>query len=151
MNSGYARRRFEQVEDYSDDEGNPFNFSDANAYSDRTPLTHAIPLTRQTPHYPSSLRPTQTPYSERPGSRPGSRYVSEMTYQPPTQSSGQSFGASVPFPDPAGRIAVSSATSITDEWISRQQPLQASQADSLRYKTRNVRLSQGKVLSTDYP
>jgi hypothetical protein len=151
MNSGYARRRFEQVEDYSDDEGNPLNFPDPNTYTDRTPLTHAIPLTRQTPHYPSSLRPTQTPYTERPGSRPGSRYVPEMTYQPTTQSSGQSFGAFVPFPDPAGHIAVSSAISITDDWIARQQPLQASQADSSPYKTRNVRLSHGKVLSTDYP
>jgi hypothetical protein len=42
-------------------------------------------------------------------------------------------------------------SNMTDDWIQRQQPVQASQADLRRYQTRRVVLKQGNVFTADYP
>src|SRR5271170_2555492 len=152
--SPYHRRPLSQDED-SDDEGNPFNPAlDPNASTDRIPLTQAMSHGNVPPY---SNPPTQAspPY----GDRPSSRYTLSESYVPAGRPSstnlGGGFGAPgfgpVQFADPAGGRPISVMSNMTEDWIQRQQPVLASQADLRRYQTRRVRLNQGHVFTADYP
>ena len=151
MDSGYHRRPLSQAEDESDDELNPFDPSlDPNASTDRIPLTQAMPGHRAGP-VPYAPSPPLAPYPE----RPASRYTLSETYVPAQQTAATNLGGAgfgrVAFPEPTGGRPVSVMSSMTDDWIQRQQPVQASQADLRRYQTRRVRLNQGNVFTADYP
>jgi hypothetical protein len=151
MDSGYHRRPLSQEEDSDDDERNPFTNPsvDPNASTDRIPLTQGM------------SRPNIPPYSSSPpvppyGERPASRYTLSETYIPQAQSSSTNLGVgfvpgSVQFPIPTGGRPISVMSNMTDDWIQRQQPVQASQADLRRYQTRRVVLKQGNVFTADYP
>lgn len=139
----------------SDDEHDPFTGGyDANASTDRIPLTQAIPDQRVAPPYSAS---PPAPYGE----RPTSRYTLSETYAPssgPVQRppSGAFPATDFPtqrvrFPDIPGQRPVSVMSNMTDDWIARQQPLEASQADLRRYQTRRVKLTRGSIFSADYP
>jgi chitin synthase len=148
MDSPYHRRPPSSAEDDSDDdERNPFHNPtlDLNASSDRIPLTQDI-----------SNVPFRTPsplpqYRE----RSSSRYALSQTYVPQVQSPRSGLGvqfAPNPLPFSGARSRpTSSHSNGTDDWIQRQQPVQATQADLRRYQTRRVKLTQGSVFSADYP
>ena len=151
MDSGYHRRPLSQAEDDSDEEVNPFDASlDPNASTDRIPLTQAMPGHRSAaPPYAAS--PPLNPYPE----RPASRYTLSESYIPTAQTASTNLGGTgfgrVAFPEPTGGRPVSVMSNMTEDWIQRQQPVQASQADLRRYQTRRVRLNQGNVFCADYP
>ena len=145
MESGYHRRPLDDPE--SDDESNPFSNPayDPNASSDRIPLTQTA-SGRGVPSY--ATPPTNTP----PYERPASRYTLTESYLPPNSGQyGPTFNPEVQFPDPTGGRPLSVLSNMTEDWIQRQQPVGASQADLRRYQTRRVRLTQGNVFSADYP
>lgn len=140
-------------EDESDDEGNPF---DPNSSTDRIPLTQAIP----------GQRTSIPPYAASPpasyGERPASRYTLSESYVPaagqsPRTNLGEGFGGRgfgsgrVQFPEPTGGRPLSAMSNMTEDWIQRQQPVAAAQADLRRYQTRRVKLNQGHVFTADYP
>lgn len=156
MDSGYHRRPLSQGEDESDDEAIPFNPAlDPNASTDRIPLTQAIPGSRS-PYAPYARSPPLPSESPPFLDRPASRYALSESYAPPPGSShgnlGVGFGpGSVQFPLPTGGRPLSVMSNMTEDWIQRQQPVQAAQADLRRYQTRRVKLSQGNVFSADYP
>lgn len=150
-NSPYHRRPLTQQDDESDEEGNPFDSSgmDPTMSTDRIPLTAG--MSRQ------NIPPLGT---SPPFDRPASRYT--LTENPASNSSstnlaggyagsyGGRFGQGrLHFPEGGRPVSVLSNT--TDDWIQRQQPIQASQADLRRYQTRRVKLNQGSVFSADYP
>ena len=152
MDSGYHRRPLSQAEDESEDEGNPFDPSlDPNASTDRIPLTQNV----------AGHRAANPPYTSSYDDRPPSRYTLSETYVPSAQASGLNarpggypggFGpATAGFPGVPGPRPMSVMSNLTEDWIQRQQPPQASQADLRRYQTRRVRLNQGHVFSADYP
>jgi len=154
MDSGYHRRPLSQAEDDSDEELNPFDPSlDPNASTDRIPLTQAMPGHR-VPVPPYAASPPLGPYPD----RPASRYTLSESYVPGAQTSATNLGGPgatpgfgrVAFPEPTGQRPVSVMSNVTEDWIQRQQPVQASQADLRRYQTRRVRLNQGNVFSADY-
>lgn len=143
MDSPYHRRPLPQHDDESDDETNPFNNPlDPAASNDRIPLTQAVSGQR-----PYSTTPPQQggPYGE----RPGSRYTLSESYVPGAQPNLGAPGT-VHFADPAGSRPGSVMSTLTDDWIRRQQPPEPSQADLRRYPTRRVRLTQGNVFSAEY-
>lgn len=146
MDHGYHRRPLSQAEDESDDDGNPFNADlDPNASTDRIPLTQG--MQRPVPPFSASPRPPRTPpYDD----RPTSRYTLSESYVPGAQPPpfGAGFGPGV---DPTGGRPLSVMSNMTEDWIQRQQPVLASQADLRRYQTRRVRLNQGNVFSAEYP
>jgi len=151
MDSGYHRRPLSQADDDSDEELNPFDPSlDPNASTDRIPLTQAMPGQRG-PVPPYAASPPLAPYPD----RPASRYTLSESYIPPAQTSSANLGGGgfgrVAFPEPSGGRPVSVMSNMTEDWIQRQQPVQASQADLRRYQTRRVRLTQGSVFTADYP
>ena len=155
MDSGYHRRPLSQADDDSDEELNPFDPSlDPNASTDRIPLTQAMPGHR-VPVPPYAVSPPLGPYPD----RPASRYTLSESYIPPIQTQSTNLGGGggfgrVAFPEPTGGRPVSvmsNMTNMTEDWIQRQQPVQASQADLRRYQTRRVRLTQGSVFTADYP
>lgn len=155
MDSGYHRRPLSQAEDDSDEELNPFDASlDPNASTDRIPLTQAMPGQRGAPVPPYAASPPLGPYPD----RPASRYTLSESYIPAAQTSSTNLGGPgagfgrVAFPEgPTGQRPVSVMSNMTEDWIQRQQPVQASQADLRRYQTRRVRLNQGNVFTADYP
>jgi len=140
----------------SDDERDPFTGGyDPSASTDRVPLTQAIPDQRvAAPAYSASPPAT---YSE----RPVSRYTLSENYVPSAQPaqrppSGAFPSANFPaqrvrFPDAPGQRPVSVMSNMTEDWIARQQPVEASQADLRRYQTRRVKLTRGSIFSADYP
>ena len=137
-------------DDESDDEVSPFNpANDPNSSTDRIPLTQAMP----------GQRTAVPPYSASPpipyGERPASRYALSETYVPPGQTPATNLGgfgtARVNFPEPGRGRPVSVMSNMTEDWIERQQPVQAAQADLRRYQTRRVRLNKGNVFTADYP
>jgi len=137
------------VEDESDDEGNPFDHSyDPNAPTDRIPLTQAMP-DRRASNPPYATSGPVPPFVE----RPASRYTLSESYVPPAaQSSSTNLGTGrAQFPEASGGRPGSSMSNVTEDWIQRQQPVAASQADLRRYHTRRVKLNQGHVFSADYP
>lgn len=147
MDSPYHRRPPSTAEDDSDDdERNPFNnpVLDPNASTDRIPLTQDISnmAYRRSPPY---------------GERPTSRFTLSESYIPPINSPRGSLGVQfAPSPLQFGALApgsrpVSAHSNGTEDWIQRQQPVQAAQADLRRYHTRRVKLTQGSVFSADYP
>jgi chitin synthase len=143
MDSPYHQRPLSQTEDESDDEAGPFaGGMDPNASTDRIPLTQGY-------------RPPNPPYSASPpyGDRPPSRYTLSESYVPGAQAPpAGGFGpGTLNFPDPTGGRPVSVISNSSEDWIQRQQPVQASQADLRRYQTRRVKLNQGNVFSADYP
>jgi hypothetical protein len=153
MSEGYHRRPLSQHDESDDDDINdPFDASlDPNASTDRIPLTQAMPTrSSYVPAYAAS--PPPAPYGE----RPSSRYTLSESYVPGAQSTGASLGAgygpgSVQFPVPTGGRPLSVISNMSEDWIQRQQPVQAAQADLRRYQTRRVKLTQGNVFSADYP
>jgi hypothetical protein len=164
MDSGYHRRPLSVADDESDEETNPFHNAtyDPNASTDRIPLTQAVPGSRS-PYIPYAASPPlhaaspplqgeSVPFTE----RPSSRYALSESYLPPPGSShanlAPGFGpGSVQFPIAAGGRPLSVMSNMTEDWIQRQQPVPASQADLRRYQTRRVKLSQGNVFTADYP
>jgi hypothetical protein len=155
MASPYIRPGSQDGE--SDDERDPFTTNyDASVSTDRIPLTQAVPDPRVAPPYAGSPPPSRA-YD-----RPPSRYTLSETYAPaaqPTQRPpAQSFptvdfnapGGRVRFPDVPGR-PVSVISNISEDWIARQQPVEASQADLRRYQTRRVKLTRGNIFTADYP
>ena len=141
----------------SDDERDPFSGTyDPNASTDRIPLTQAIPDQRVAPPYAGSPPPSGS-YD-----RPASRYTLSESYVPsaqPTQRPAQGFPPvdfnapvqRVRFPDVPGQRPISVMSNISEDWIARQQPVEASQADLRRYQTRRVKLTRGSIFSADYP
>lgn len=152
MDSPYHRRPLSHEEDSDDDERNPFTNPsvDPNASTDRIPLTQGMPRSNAPPY--SSSSPPIPPYGE----RPASRYTLSESYVPQAQTSSTNLGAgfapgSVQFPVATGGRPMSVMSNMTEDWIQRQQPVHASQADLRRYQTRRVRLNQGNVFTADYP
>jgi|SRR5579859_6393764 len=150
MDSGYHRRPLSSAEDDSDDdERNPFHNPtlDPNASSDRIPLTQDI---SNAPYRSPSPLPQ---YRE----RPSSRYTLSEAYVPQVHFPRSGLGVQfAPAPNPlqfgaAGSRPASAHSNGTDDWIQRQQPVQAAQADLRRYQTRRVKLTQGNVFCADYP
>lgn len=150
MDSPYHRRPPSSAEDDSDDdERNPFHNPalDPNASSDRIPLTQDV---SNIPYRSPSPLPQ---YRE----RPTSRYPLSETYVPQVHSLRSGWGPQfAPASNPlqfggAGSRPTSAHSNGTDDWIQRQQPVQAAQADLRRYQTRRVKLTQGSVFSADYP
>ena len=148
MDSPYHRRPPSTAEDDSDDDDrNPFRNPtlDPHASSDRIPLTQDI---SNIPYRSPSPLP---PYRE----RPSSRYTLSEAYVPQVHS--PRTGVGVQFaPNPVqlhgpGSRPTSSYSNGTEDWIQRQQPVQAAQADLRRYQTRRVQLTQGNVFCADYP
>ena len=135
-------------EDESDDEGNPFNASyDPNSSTDRVPLTQAMP--RQRTSIPPYSTSPPVPYVE----RPASRYSLSEVFVPPQASATNPGGfgpGRVRFPDPGTGRPASVMSNLSEDWIQRQQPVQAAQADLRRYQTRRVRLTKGNVFAADY-
>jgi len=140
----------------SDDERDPFAGGyDPTASTDRIPLTQAIP----------DQRVAAPPYSASPpatyGERPGSRYTLSESYTPAAQPAQRPPSGAFPatnfpaqrvrFPDAPGQRPVSVMSNMTEDWIARQQPVEASQADLRRYQTRRVKLTRGSIFSADYP
>jgi chitin synthase len=134
----------------SDDEGNVFEHPyDPNASTDRIPLTQAMPGNAP---YSTSAPPVPS-YGE----RPTSRYTLSESYVPAAgQSSSTNLGGGfgtgrVQFPEAIVGRPGSAMSNMTEDWIQRQQPVAAAQADLRRYQTRRVKLNQGHVFSADYP
>jgi hypothetical protein len=159
MDSGYHRRPLSQQDDESDEDiDNPFHNPtlDPNASTDRIPLTQAMPASRSSYQPYSNSPPPPTGAAPPYGERPASRYTLSESYVPaagPTQSNlsvGYAPGG-VQFPVPVGGRPLSVMSDMTQDWIQRQQPVGAAQADLRRYQTRRVKLNQGNVFTADYP
>jgi len=81
--------------------------------------------------------------------RPASRYSLIESEAPITQSFDS--GREMRSPDVLASRPTSIISNMTEDWIQRQQPIQASQAHLWRYQTRRVRLNARNVFSADYP